>query len=489
MGASRARLVRQGFSESLLLSGLGGALGLLLADAAMRGMKALAPKDNYHFQEIGLDWTVMAFAAGVAAASALFFGLAPALAATAGNLRDTLSQDGRAGVGRQARRLRSALVVAEVAAAVILLAGAGLMLRSLAAVLHVSPGFDPSHVLTAHVRLPEYRYAKPERVVNFNNQLLERLAQTGGVESASISTGLPMADSLSVRSFRVDGDPNAEPVETDVKLVSEDYFRTAGTPLLRGRGFTREEAMQDARVVLVNQAFARLHLPRTDAIGRTLLFGSNSGEQRWSVVGITPDSHEMGLEEAVRPEVFMPSRSFLSMAVMLRTKGEPLALSNALTAAVWAIDKDQTVSDMKTLAAHFHTTTEQRRFDTLLFGGLAGLALVLAAVGLYGVLSYTVMLRTREIGVRMALGAQAGDVLRLVLANGLGLTVGGVAIGAAGALALTRLMRGIVFGVSPSDPLTFAGVAVMLVAVALLACYVPARRAAAVDPMHSLRAD
>jgi putative ABC transport system permease protein len=491
MGASRGRLVRQALSESLLLSGAGGAIGVFLAHGAMRGINALAPQDNYHFHEIGLDWTVLVFAAAIAALSGIFFGLAPAFVAGMGNLRDTLAQDGRAGVGLRSKRLRSALVVAEVAAALILLAGAGLMLRSMAAVLHVSPGFDPSHVLTAHIRLPLYRYPQPEQRRTFNNELLDRLSKIGGVESASISTGLPMFDSLSVRSFRLEGEPKDKPArETDIKDVSEDYFRTAGTPVLRGRGFTRSEAM-DVRsgVAIVNETFARMNFPQGDAIGHAIEFGSNEKPDRKLIVAAVPDSHEMGLEEAARPEVFLPTRDIGAMAVMLRTKGDPLAFSNALTAAVWAIDKDQTASDIKTLAAHFHLTTEQRRFDTLLFGGLAGLALLLAAVGLYGVLSYTVMLRTREIGLRVALGAQSGDVLRLIVKNGLALTLTGVAIGGAGALALTRFMEGLVFGVNPSDPLTFAAVALALTAVSLVACYVPARRAAAVDPVESLRAE
>jgi predicted permease len=486
MGASRGRLVRQAFTETLTLSAFGGTLGLALADLAMRGIDAFAPRDSYHLHEIGVDWTVLAFAGGVALLSGFLFGIAPALSVGAGNLRDALAQDGRAGLGRKARRLRSALIVGEVAASVILLAGAGLMIRSLAAVMRVTPGFDPEHVLTAHLRLPDHRYPKPESVKSFCDALLDRLAASPGVESASISTGLPMADSLNVRSFQIDGDRRPKALETDVKQVSEDYFRAAGAPILRGRGFTRQEASEDAKVLVANEAFARRVFPNADPLGRAILFGD---DVRRVIVGVVPDSHELGLEEDARPELFSPTRALTGIALMARTKGDPMTFSKTLAAAVSAIDKDQTVVDVKPLAEHLRSTTDERRFNTLLLGGLACLALLLAAVGLYGVLSYSVVLQRREIGVRMALGAQGGEVLRMVLRNGMALTLLGVAIGGAGALVLTRLMQDLIFRVSPTDPITFASVPVALVAVALLACYVPARRAAAVDPAQSLRGD
>lgn len=485
VGASRARLIRQALAESLLLGAFGGALGVVLADFAMRGISALAPPDNYHFQEIALDWTVLAFAAAVATVSGILFGLAPALTAAAGNLRDALVNDARSGVGRGAKRFRAGLVVAEVAAAVVLLAGAGLMIRSLAAALHVNPGFDPEHVLTAHVRLPEYRYGKPEQERTFCNALLDRLSQIPGVQSAAIGGNLPMTDSLNVRSFRAVGDDT--PRETDAKMVSETYFQAARTPILQGRGFTRQEAETGADVLVVNETFARTTFPGRGALGQGVRFGDRKGPS--VIVGIVPDTHELGLEEPARAEVYMPSRALARMAVMLRTAGDPMSFSNALTSAVWAIDKDQPVVDIKSLAEHLRVSTAQRRFDTLLFGGLAGLALLLAAVGVYGVLSYSVLLRTREIGVRVALGAQSRHVVGLILRNGLTMTAIGLAVGAAGALALTRLMQDIVFGVSPSDPVAFAAAVIVLLLVAFAACYIPARRAASVDPLQSLRAE
>ena len=494
LGATRSRLMRQALGESVLLSAAGGLLGLLLAVGAMAGIRALAPEDNYHFREVGLNWTVMAFGIGVAAVSGLIFGLAPALGASAANLQETLTQDGRAGVGRKTRRLSNSLVVAEVALALILLAGAGLMLRSLGNVLGVSPGFQAAHVLSMHVRLPAERYSKNEQVEAFTDSLLERTSQLAGVESAAVASGLPLMDSLSVTTYRVEGEaPPADPAqtpETDVKVVSEDYFRTIGTPILRGRGFTRQDASaNNANVTILTAALARQIAPHSDILGRELIIGGTTSGTKATVVGIVPDTHETGLDESPRPEMFLPSRNIQQMALMVRTKGDPMALESAVRAAVAAIDKDQAVVDVKPLAEHLHGTTQQRRFDSLLFAGFAGLALLLAAVGLYGVLSYSVMLRTREFGVRMAVGARGGDVVGLILRHGLLMVLAGTLLGGLGALSLTQLMQSLVFGMSASDPLTFAAVAAVLLLVAAVACYVPARRASRMDPMRALRVE
>jgi putative ABC transport system permease protein len=493
LGATGGRLMRQALGESILLSAAGGLLGLLLAVGAMAGIRALAPEDNYHFREVGLNWTVMAFGIGVAALSGLVFGLAPALGASATNLQETLTQDGRAGVGRKTRRLSNSLVVAEVALALILLAGAGLMLRSLGNVLGVNPGFDAAHVLSMHIRLPE-RYSNDQQVLAFTDSLLERTAHLPGVESAALASGLPLMDSLSVTTYSVEGEaPPADPTqtpETDVKTVSEDYFRTVGTPILRGRGFTRQDAAPKSDpVVILTAALARQIAPHGDVLGRVLIVGGVQSGTKATVVGIVPDTYETGLDESPRPEMFLPARNIPQMALMVRTKGDPMALEGAVRAAVSAIDKDQAVVDVKPLAEHLHGTTQQRRFDSLLFVGFAGLALLLAAVGLYGVLSYSVMLRTREIGVRMALGARGGDVVLLILRHGLLMVVGGTLLGGLGALALTQFMQSLVFGMSASDPLTFGAVAAVLLLVAAVACYVPARRASLMDPMRALRVE
>jgi len=489
LGASRLRLVRQALAESVMLSALGGALGLLLAVGAMAAIRSLAPEDNYHFREVGLNWVVLAFGLAVAMASGIFFGVFPALGASASNLQETLAQDGRAGVSRRARRLRNALVVAEVALALVLLAGAGLMAQSLRNVLGVNPGFSAAHVLSFHVKLPDDRYSKGEQFGAFAEQMMSRLRSLGGVESVAVASGLPLMDNLSVQTYAVDGEPAPDqPPETDVKRVSEDYFRTIGTPILRGRGFTLQEASQPpGGVVIVTESLAR-QIGRGDALGRVLVLGAG-GKNNCTVIGIVPDTHEMGLDTPSRPEIFLPSHRIQEMAVLVRTKGDPMALSKSIGGTVQAVDKDQPVIDVKPLEDHLHGTTQQRRFDTGLFVGFAGLALLLAAVGLYGVLSYSVMLRTREIGVRMALGARGGDVVRLILRNGLLLTVVGTLLGGAGAMALTRLMQTLVFGVSASDAPTFGAVAGVLLVVAALASYIPARRASRMDPVRALRVE
>jgi putative ABC transport system permease protein len=493
MGATRGRLIRQALGESILLSVAGGLLGLLLAVGAMAGIRALAPEDNYHFHEVGLNWTVLAFGIGVAALSGLIFGLAPAMGASANNLQETLAQDGRAGVGRKTRRLSNSLVVAEVALALILLAGAGLMLRSLGKVLGVNPGFQADHVLSMHIRLPYERYSKDEQLVAFNDRLLERVRQLPGVKSAAVASGLPMMDNLSVSTYRVEGEALADAAqtpETDMKGVSEDYFRTIGTPILRGREFTRQDAAPKAEpMVAVTLSLARQIAPHGDALGRRLILGSGDHATTATVVAIVPDTHEMGLDESPRPELFIPGHNIQEPALMLHTKGDPMALEGAVRAVVAEIDKDQAVVDIKPLAEHLHGTTQQRRFDSSLFAGFAALALLLAAVGLYGVLSYSVTLRTREIGVRVALGARSGDVVRLILRHGLLMVLLGTAVGAIGALQLTQFMKSLVFGMSASDPLTFAAVALVLLLVAAVACYVPARRASRMDPMRALRVE
>jgi putative ABC transport system permease protein len=345
-----------------------------------------------------------------------------------------------------------------------------------------------------HIRLPVERYSKDEQLVAFNDRLLERARQLPGVESAAVASGLPMMDNLSVSTYRVEGEAPladaSQTPETDMKGVSEDYFRTIGTPILHGREFTRQDNVpKTPPMVAVTLSLARQIAPHGDALGRRLILGSGDHAVTATVVAIVPDTHEMGLDESARPELFMPGHDIQEPALMLHTKGDPMALEGAVRAVVAEIDKDQAVVDVKPLAEHLHGTTQQRRFDSLLFAGFAGLALLLAAVGLYGVLSYSVMLRTREIGVRMALGARGGDVVRLILRHGLLMVLVGTVVGALGALELTQLMQSLVFGMSASDPLTFAAVAVVLLLVAALACYIPARRASRMDPLRALRVE
>jgi putative ABC transport system permease protein len=309
------------------------------------------------------------------------------------------------------------------------------------------------------------------------------------VKSAAIGEGFPMLDRIQATSFRVEGEPEGtrEP-PADITKVSDGYFETLGAPILRGRSFTRADAEQSkATVGIANQTLAKLIAPHGDALGKVLILGS--GDTRLTIIGIKADTHQMGMDTDTRPELFMPSRSMDTIALVIQTAGDPMRLSKALTDQVAAIDLNQPVSDIKTMEERMGEGLEQRRFNMLLFSAFAGLALLLASVGIYGVLAYSVSQRTREIGIRIALGATGGNVARLVLRQGLLLASAGVVIGAVAAFALTRWMESLIYGVSPTDPVTFTSVALLLVGIALLASYVPARRAVRVDPMQSLRAE
>jgi len=493
LGAARWRLIRQMFVESLLLSFIGGAAGLLLAAGAMRLIALLAPEDSYRLQELSLNPLVLAFTGAVVVLSALIFGLAPSFHASDRNGAEALAQGGRAGSSGLSRRFRNILVVSEVALAVILLAGAGLMIRSLASMLSINPGFRSDHILTLHVPLPGSKYEKPAQLRAFCDSLLGRLTRLPGVESAAIASGLPMLDTLSLSPFRIEGRPapaSAERQMADQKTVSEDYFRVLRTPLLKGRSFTRQDAeREEAEVVVVNEAFVRHFLPDADPVGQVLIFGAADKPIRKQIVGVAAGTRQMGLDTDMRPEIFFPTRQVSRISLMVRTAGDPLRLASAVSEQVWSIDKDQPVADIMTMDKRMSESSAPRRFNMLLFAAFAALALLLAAVGMYGVLSYTVTLRTREMGLRMALGASPSQILKLIVGQGLAMTLIGIVIGTAAAFGLTELMRSLLFGISPNDPFTFIGVPLVLFAVALLASYLPARRAARLDPMQSLRVE
>jgi putative ABC transport system permease protein len=421
--------------------------------------------------------------------AALLFGLAPAWYSASHNVNETLAKGGRSGSGGVSRRLRSSLVVSEVALATLLLVGSALMIRSFAAILSVDLGFQTGRVLTMHVRLPESKYSKREQVKLFCDQLLEKVSNVPGVQASGIATGLPMLDSISISGIEVEGQPEG-PVKTqvtDVKHVSEGYFDAIRQRIVRGRGFTRREAEKaDPTVVVVNEALAKQMWHGQDPLGSVVRLNA---KQRLTVIGIAADTHQMGMDTPARPEADIPNRTIEAMALVVRTSGDPMGLSTAISERVWSIDKDQPVADIAALDERTAEGNAQRRFDAFLFAAFAGLALLLAAVGLYGVLSYGVAQRTREMGIRMALGAGRGDVARLVVGDGFLLVAIGLGIGLAGAFALTRLMSSLVFGITTMDPLSYVGAVLVLAPIALLASYIPARRAARIDPMVSLRVE
>lgn len=439
IGAPRSRIIRQLLTESVILSVAGGMLGLLLATWSLGAISALAPPDVHGLHELRVDRWVLLFTAGVMLLAGMLFGLAPALHAGRTDLAEVLGKGGRGGHGGISSRVRQGLATVEVALAVILLIGAGLLVRTFRSLLAVDPGFRAEHVLRARIKLPAQRYDRP-RAAAFCRELLDRETALPGVVSASLASGIPMSD-LQMSGFRVDGaaepKPGSEPV-ADVRTVSETYFDTLGMRLLRGRSFTRTEAeSSNATAIVVNQALAAQFWPGQGAIGKSVTMGSGYGERRHrTIVGVVYDTRQLTLGTATRPEMFFPSREFTEMSLVVKTAGDPLAMADAVSRQVWGIDRDQPVYDLAAVRNIVQGSAAQERFNMSILSALSGLSLALAMVGLYGILAYGVSLRTRELGVRLALGAEPRAITRLVLGEGLRVAVVGSAIGVAASLAL-----------------------------------------------------
>ena len=486
LGAGRSRLVRQLLTESLLLALAGGALGLGLAYVGLDTLVALSAGTLPRPDEIGVDRRVAGFALAASIVTGVLFGLAPALAASKPDLQDSLGDGGRfASAGRRGRGMRDALVIAQTALAVVLLAGAGLLLRSFWNLTHVDPGFRGENVLSVSISTPSEVIADEERRAAYRREILGRVANLPGVLAVGASKTVPLQGGGEGYAFTVAGQPEPVAPESGVLIVTPGYFRALGIPLLRGREFTDGDEASSALVVIVNEAFARRYLPGREAVGATLSLGD--GELR--IVGLVGDVRTEGIARAPAPAVYAPAyllpRS--SMKLFIRTASDPLKLAAAVREAIWDINPNQPISDITTMQQVMSETVARPRFFTLLLGGFAGLAIVLAALGVYGVIAYAVSRRTAEIGIRMALGARAGNVLRLAIAQGLAPALAGLGLGLVAAVLLTRLLSGLLYGVGAADPATFAGVALLLVAVALLAGWLPARRAARVNPASALR--
>jgi len=423
----------------------------------------------------------------------LLFGAAPVWQLFKADLNQSLRDGGKGlQVARSGRRALSSLVVAETALALMLLVGAGLLIRSFIRLQRVDPGFNPRNVLTAAVTLPPAVYPERNQIAPFYSQLLERVRTLPGVQSAAVVSSLPLAGSDGDAGFLIEGRPAPRPDQQPVAWVSSvspDYFRTMGMRLVAGREFNELDNENSPRVVIISEATARRHFPNEDPIGKRIGNGRPDGWRE--IVGVTDDVKHFGLNQDARVSMFFPDRQqpARGMFIVARTAADPLSLASALRGAVAAMDKNLAVSNISSMEEITARSIGQERFTLLLLGVFSALAMLLAMAGIYGVMSYAVELRTREIGVRVALGAQTRDVLKLVVAQGMALALAGVGIGLASALALTRFIKGLLFGVGATDPATFAGVAALLTLVALVACYVPARRAAKVDPMVALRCD
>jgi putative ABC transport system permease protein len=489
LGASRARVMRQLLTESLLLAALGGLAGALLARWGTELIKTGTALNIPRLNETRLDAKVLGFTLIVALLTGLVFGLAPAWQAAKLNLNETLKEGGRSSGARQ--RLRGALVVGEVALALVLLLGAGLMIRSFARLQNVPLGFAPENVLTMQVNLPGSKYGEQATRVNFFDQLLERLRTVPGVTDAAAVTQPPLSGSVGwAQEITLEG---REAAPADVKLsarafaVTPRYFQTMGIPLLQGRDFTEQDRADAPLSLIVSESFARRCWPNEDAVGKR--FRTSAFDLFGTVVGVVGNVRNVSLESEGGPAFYF-SYGRLGMpglVVVVRTVAPPETMAAALRAQVYALDRELPVYNVRALTQFVANAAGQPRFQTLLLSLFGGVALLLAALGIYGVTAYAVAQRTHEIGVRMALGARAGEVLRLVIGQGMNLALIGVLIGLGGALALTRLMKTLLFGVSATDPLTFVTLALLLIGVALVACYLPARRATKIDPLRALR--
>jgi len=493
-GASRGRLIRQMLTESLVLAFCGGALGLILGAWGISGLGHLLPADSMQMMGVRMDLSVLLFAAAMIALVTFAFGLIPALQATRPDVHETLKEGGRSATSTPGQhRLRGALAIAETALALVLLVGAGLMLKSLYHLIQVSPGFQPARVLYMEMDLRTDQYSKDPAILNFWQQVLDRVRVIPGVESAALGTVVPLTGNHRRSDITIEGLPIPGPGEfphPDRHTVSADYITTMGTPLLRGRNFSDADNETAPDVALINSTMARRFFTDGDAIGKRFLCGHPGKDEKWiTIVGVVADTKLYGLDNPARLEVYSPYRQRPSadMNLVVRSAVDPASLTSAIRSAVAAIDKDQPIFDVHTMQQLVDDSISTRRLTLVLLGIFSALALILAAIGIYGVMAYTVALRTQEIGIRMALGAQQKDVLRLVLGQGARIAFFGVAIGLAAAAALGRLLSSLLFSVSASDPITFAAVAVLLISVALLACYIPARRAMRVDPLIALR--
>jgi len=490
LGASRSRLIRQLLTESVLLSLVGGSIGLLLALWGVDLLIALAPESLQSIKNVGMDSYVLAFTLAVSLVTGVIFGLAPALQASKPDLNESLKEGGRTSADSRRNRFRSLLVVSEVALSLVLLIGAGLMVMSFSRLLQVSPGFNPDNVLTVGLSLPDSKY-KEDQYAAFYKQVLDRVGALPGVESAAAITNLPFGDgNISLTFRRTDGPPML-PSEQPASIVhasSPGYFQTMGIPLLKGRDFTEQDTEKSPGVLIINEAMARQHFQGEDPIGKTMIIGYGDPVPR-EIIGVVGDVKHVGLANDARVELYAPHAqtpwSFITLVV--RSTSDTAGLLTMIRREVQAVDKDQPVANVRTMRERVSNSIAQPRFYTMLLGVFAAVALVLAAVGVYGVMSYSVTQRTREIGIRMALGANRRDIVKLVIRQGMMPAIIGVAIGVAAAFALTRLMASLLFAVSATDPVTFAAISLLLAAVALVACYIPARRATRVDPMIALR--
>lgn len=498
LGASRGRLILQMITESALLWLAGGALGLLVGDWALQAIQASAPLAFPPGLVPRLDGVVFGFTLLVAVVTGFLSALAPALQFSRPDLNNTLKEGGRiSGEGSGQGWSQKLLLVSQVALSLVLLAGAGLMLKTVLRLSDISPGFRPEDLLTLEYRLPDTKYPEPAQQWNFHREVVDRVSGLSGVRSASVSLGIPFSGNIGsdpmVLLDRPEPPPGEEPI-AETNLVDTHYFKTMEIPLLEGRLFSDQDRAGTPRVAIINQNMARRYWPGRDPLGSQIrvrdelaLVGSGPS----TIIGVAGNVKQEDLEDPASAQIYFAFQQnpFKFATLTVRTQGDPMLFANTVRRAVWSVDKDQPMWKVRSLESMLDRSLRARRYLMFLLGIYATLALGLATLGIYGVLSYAVNQRFQEIGVRMALGAQTGDVFRLVIREGMQLVLAGLGIGLAGAFALTRLMAGLLFGVTPTDPSTMAAVSALLTGVAFLGCYLPARRATRVDPMAALRCE
>jgi predicted permease len=493
IGATRGALLRQLTTENVLLALLGGACAFLIAVWTLRGLRTILPPAIPRIQDIRIESEVGWFTLGVSLLAALLSGLAPALLSSGEDVNVAIKESSGSDAGPGHNLLRRLLVIGEVALAVVLLIGATLAVESFGRMLRVDPGFRPDHLLTMQIDFPEFRFAKAEQAIEFVQGILERTRGVPGVEAASAGSVFPMGDSVAETTFRTEQSAEGKAGDEMARMdrVAPDFFRTFGIPLLAGRDFDGGDRLGQAPVFIVNEAFARKAFGTVDVVGKRCSTNRENGHSIWGeIVGVAGNVRELDPDAKAKPEIYAPfSQESRAGGVYLvyRTKSDPLAMVASIQERIWTVDKDRPVTEIKTLDQQMAENNATPRSQSFLLGIFGGLGFALALVGVYGVMSYLVSQQTREIGIRMALGADRKQILGLVIVPGLKLTLAGVAIGVGAALALTRFMRGLLFGISASDPVTFASVAILLTLVALAACCIPARRAMRVDPLVALR--
>jgi putative ABC transport system permease protein len=486
-------VIRQWLAESALLAGAGGAMGLLLAAWGIASLRPILPPVMPLAQAVALDRRVLGMTLALSCFTGVFFGLMPALQASKANLTTALKEEGRGSTGgAQRNRTRAALVITEVALALLLLVGAGLLMRSFLRLLNVHPGFNPERVIAFDFALPGDRYAQQMRRTAFYQQLTERVAALPGVEAASVGDPIPLGGSSSA-SIYIEGQPPLTPAErpkTKLHFIGQDYLRTLGIPLLRGRSLDNSDRLDSPQAILVSDTFARRHFPNEDPLRKRVGIGIGTTGLTYQIVGVVGDVKTRGLDEEIEPACYLSYLQYplSEMSLVVRTTApDAVNIVSAVRKEVAQVDQELAISDIRTMSQLVSAAVAPQRFILLTLGLFAGLALLLAAIGIYSVMAYTVTRRAHEIGIRLALGARPAEVLRLLIRQGMRLAGIGAGIGLLAALALTRLLKLSLFGVSANDPLTLSAITLLLLGVALLACWIPARRATKVDPLTALR--